>query len=188
MEDLSKDSKYLSRLLRHQPELLDLHMDQAGWVPVKELRCRFTPKELHDIVESDPKSRYQFSRDNMKIRAVSGHSLPWVDPDLIIVSEVPELLFHGTSAENINLIFQTGSIKRMGRNYIHLSDSSSEAVQAGRRHGEPGLVVLEARKMLADGFVFKVPQNNQYYLVSDDIPTDYFREIIWTCTSYSKVF
>ncbi|WP_417463217.1 RNA 2'-phosphotransferase [Kordiimonas sp.] len=34
---MSRDSRYISRVLRHQPELIDIRLDPQGWVEVDEL-------------------------------------------------------------------------------------------------------------------------------------------------------
>ena len=34
---MSNDSKFLSRVLRHEPELLDIRLGREGWVLVDEL-------------------------------------------------------------------------------------------------------------------------------------------------------
>ena len=89
-------------------------------------------------------------------------------------------LYHGTSGDNVSHIFGSGCIKKMGRNYIHLTDDGREAWKVGKRHGTPAVIVLDAPRMLADGYKFWKPVTDRYYFVEDDIPVSYILEIKWT--------
>ena len=50
-------SKFLSYLLRHHPEYLNLKMDKAGWVSVDELLEKINDK-LTPLVDTFKKIRY----------------------------------------------------------------------------------------------------------------------------------
>jgi putative RNA 2'-phosphotransferase len=181
-KNLTRKSKYLSQLLRHNPGKLGLHMDQAGWVPISELMSAFTLSELIKIVENDQKQRYQMDQGHTKIRATSGHSIPGIVPDLKIATNVPEELFHGTSKENLDLIYRSGALKSMNRNYIHLTSDQADAWKVGSRHGTPVVIVLDSVKMVTDGYKFYKPVTDRYFFVSADIPVSYIKKVIWTCT------
>ena len=59
-------SKFLSYLLRHHPEYLNLKMDKAGWVSVDGLLekinddrdTEFTLEELFELVKTNEKQRF----------------------------------------------------------------------------------------------------------------------------------
>jgi putative RNA 2'-phosphotransferase len=179
-KSLTRKSKYLSQLLRHNPGKLGLHMDQAGWVPVSELMSAFTLSELIEIVGSDQKQRYQMDQGHTKIRATSGHSIPGIVPDLRVADTVPAELYHGTSKENLDLIYKSGSLKPMCRNYIHLTSDQKDAWKVGSRHGTPVVIVLDSARMVADGYEFMKPVTDRYFFVTSDIPVDYIKKTIWT--------
>ena len=78
---MTKVSKFISLLLRHHPEVLNLKMDEHGWVSVIDLveginqGQPFTLEDLQTIVATDQKQRYSFNEDGSKIRANQGHSI-----------------------------------------------------------------------------------------------------------------
>jgi putative RNA 2'-phosphotransferase len=102
MQDRREKSKFLSLVLRHEPELVGITLDEAGWVSVDELLagCRrkghpITMEELREIVRTSDKQRYALSGDGARIRANQGHS---VKVDLGHEPAVPpEVLYHGTA-------------------------------------------------------------------------------------------
>lgn len=84
---LKETSKYLSLILRHQPEVIGITLDEHGWANVNELidgikKTRpMTMEILEQIVEKDDKQRYSFNQDKTLIRANQGHSVE-VDVEL----------------------------------------------------------------------------------------------------------
>lgn len=57
-----KASKFLSYVLRHHPELIDLNLDENGWANVEELIIKskndsqgFTFEELDEMVQTNSK-------------------------------------------------------------------------------------------------------------------------------------
>ena len=109
--NLTNLSRYLSLILRHKPEAIDITLDKHGWANVHDLIAGivknnpgFNMEVLEEIVRTDNKQRYSFYPDKTLIRAYQGHSIP-VDVEL---SEVvpPELLFHGTGKKYVNSILQ----------------------------------------------------------------------------------
>lgn len=78
---LREHSKFLSLVLRHQPETIAIQLDSEGWTDVHILLQQMIKYkrplklvELIEIVESSDKKRFQLSPDQSKIRAVQGHS------------------------------------------------------------------------------------------------------------------
>jgi len=78
-----KTSKFLSYVLRHHPELINLNLDENGWANVDELITKskrdsyqgLTFEELDEIVETNDKKRFIFNEDKTRIRANQGHSI-----------------------------------------------------------------------------------------------------------------
>jgi len=112
-----KISKFLSLVLRHKPEVINLNLDENGWADVKELqeKCAkqnqdFTLEELDEIVETNDKKRFIFNGDKTKIRANQGHSIAI---DLALKpQQPPEFLYHGTAENNVKSILEKGIEKK----------------------------------------------------------------------------
>ena len=104
-----KTSKFLSLILRHEPERFGLKLDSAGWVSVDELLKAvnqhggpLTLEGLKHVVATNDKKRFAFSEDGQRIRASQGHSVE-VEPEYA-TQIPPELLYHGTAARFLDSI------------------------------------------------------------------------------------
>ena len=81
MDELIKNGKFLSLILRHKPEVIGISLDVHGWADVTELIAgikktrNFDMKMLEEIVRTDNKQRFLFNSDHSKIRANQGHSI-----------------------------------------------------------------------------------------------------------------
>lgn len=158
-----KLSKFLSLVLRHQPEAAGITLDRHGWADVKKLLAgvRRTGRQLdmetlERIVRENNKQRYSFNEDHTKIRANQGHSVQ-VDVELK-EAQPPEYLFHGTASRFLPAIYREG-IRKMERQYVHLSDDFQTAMAVGRRHGSPVVLTLNAAAMARDGVTFWLSEN-----------------------------
>ncbi|MFN0082642.1 MAG: RNA 2'-phosphotransferase [Ferruginibacter sp.] len=87
-------SKFLSLILRHKPQEIDLSLDENGWVNVAELVAKskvkqiiFSFDDLLEIVSTNDKQRFIFNDDQTKIRANQGHSIE-IDLALTVVSHL----------------------------------------------------------------------------------------------------
>lgn len=172
---LIQRSKFLSLLLRHQPERIGLELDEQGWASVDELIEKsvlsgqpFTRAQLRDIVEQDDKQRYAFNTKQTKIRANQGHSLS-LKLDLEQVTP-PKLLYHGTATRFLNSIKATG-LERRNRHHVHLSDNHATAIQVGKRHGNPVVLAISAALMHKAGYSFWRSANGVW--LCEAVPTDY---------------
>ena len=148
-------SRYLSYLLRHNPE--GLRMDERGFVSLAEvlskLRKRFpqvTEGLIREIVERSDRRRFEIK--DGKIRALYGHSIP-VKLDLKEDDEV-KVLYHGTTQEAAGRILRTG-LKPMRRNWVHLSPTVEIAKLIGlRRTSKPVILEVDAEKARRNGVKF----------------------------------
>jgi putative RNA 2'-phosphotransferase len=170
-----KRSKFLSLVLRHQPDLIGLQLDENGWVDVAVLlaACQkngrgLTRVELDETVRTNNKQRFAFSPDGLRIRANQGHS---VDVDLQLEPRTPpDVLYHGTTNRFLESILKSGLQKRQ-RHHVHLSSDPVTATAVGQRHGRPVILRIDAARMHADGFTFYCSSNNVW--LSDEVPPQY---------------
>ncbi len=125
-------SKFLSFVLRHEPDAIGLELDVAGWASVDSLLeascthgAEVTRPMLEEVVATSPKRRFVFSDDGQRIRAAQGHS---IDVDLNYLPTVPpDVLFHGTVETSISVIRSQGLL-RLNRHDVHLSIDAQTAL------------------------------------------------------------
>ncbi|MEJ2882246.1 RNA 2'-phosphotransferase [Pedobacter sp. GR22-6] len=170
-------SKFLSLVLRHQPELIGIELDNEGWVDVatliSQVNAHGTPLDmalLERVVETNSKKRFAFDEGKGRIRASQGHS---VAVELGYEPQTPpEILFHGTTERFLNSILSTGLEKRQ-RQHVHLSQDHATAMQVGARHGKPFILTVLAAEMHAAGHVFYLSANNVW--LTDHVPVQYLK-------------
>lgn len=162
-QHLVKLSRFLSLVLRHQPEVIGLALDEAGWVDVDELlaKCNAVGRALHRetlqrVVRDNDKQRFAFSDDGLRIRASQGHS---VAVDLQLENKVPPaVLYHGTADRFLASILQQGLQPRQ-RQHVHLSADVETATKVGARHGHAVVLTVAAGVMHGLGHTFHLSQN-----------------------------
>ncbi len=183
-KEITRISRHLSRLLRHQPQLAHLEMDVHGWVDADQLVANvaaegypLTRELLEEIVAADEKGRYRFSPDGRRIKACQGHSIPWVEPELE-QREPPDLLYHGTTAEALEKILASGAILPMGRHGVHLQAEEAKAwPSACRWRGKtPVVLQIDAGKMARQGFVFGISDNEVW--ICRQVPAEYIAQVL----------
>ena len=127
-----KVSRYMSYLLRHDPE--NLEMDRHGFVDVDELveklkkRFPIDKKSIFEIVERSDRRRFEIIGN--KIRALYGHTIPVkleLEEDRVV-----KVLYHGTTSEAAHKIMRDG-LKPMRRRWVHLSPTIEIAMEVGKR-------------------------------------------------------
>lgn len=176
--DTNRVGRYLSYVLRHRPDELDLVLDAQGWCPAPLLlerlrekkRWRLTPEDLERVVETDSKGR--FSLRDGKIRANQGHSIDVQAVELEPLAP-PPLLYHGTTRERWEKIFHSGGLRPMQRHHVHLSADLDTARQVGSRHRRETLLVLkvDAEAMAAAGLLFYCSENGVW--MADSVPLEF---------------
>lgn len=168
-------SKFLSLVLRHQPQEIGITLDSAGWVAVDELLGAMaahglpvSDAELREVVASSDKKRFAFSDDGLRIRANQGHS---VTVELgYRPTASPELLYHGTVEKFLDSIRQRGLIKGE-RHHVHLSADSATAEKVGQRRGRPVVLKIRADQMHRDGMAFFISDNGVW--LTEWVPVGY---------------
>ena len=158
-------SKFLSYILRHEPESIGLTLDSEGWADINDLiqlantsGNNITLEKIHSIVENDKKGRFSVASDGQCIRAVQGHSLQSVDLKLEETTP-PASLFHGTAQRFIESINAEGLISK-DRQYVHLTADYETAVKTGMRYGRPVVLNIDSQKMQEYGCKFYQAENN----------------------------
>ena len=172
-KQLTHISKFLSLVLRHQPETIDIQLDQNGWTDVNELiekankyGIKLDRETLNHIVETNSKKRFAFSDALDKIRASQGHS---IEIELGYTNQKPpEILYHGTVEKSVQSILDTG-IEKRSRQHVHLSSDSETAIKVGQRHGKPFVFKVFADQMYNDNFQFFISDNGVW--LTDNVPT-----------------
>lgn len=168
-------SKFLSLILRHKPETINIALDENGWANVDELirqanlhNIPLTQDSLGRIVTTNDKKRFIFSEDRLKIRANQGHS---INIDLqLLEAEPPHLLFHGTALKNIDSIKAKGLLKGE-RHHVHLSTDIKTAKSVGGRYGKPIVLGINSGEMYLSGFKFFQSENAVW--LTDHVPPQY---------------
>lgn len=176
MKNLTSTSKFLSLVLRHKPEVIDMQLDSQGWLPIEALLENanrhgqpITLELLHEVVASCEKRRFALSEDGLHIRANQGHSLSNVDLDLSPLTP-PTVLYHGTVGVFLDSIRERGLLKR-SRNHVHLSADTDTAKKVGGRRGQPVILTINAAAMHSAGRPFYLSANNVWLV--DSVPTQF---------------
>ena len=168
-----KVSRLMAYILRHSPEEFGLEPDSKGFVPLEELVKALksiypdvTKEFVCEIVEKDPKGRYEIR--NGKIRARYGHSFP------VSLNHKEDLdsriLYHGTPRRNLPSILREG-LKPMKRQFVHLTTSKSEAIETGRRHGrDVVLLIIDADCLRRKGL--KIYRAGKKVRIVDRVPPE----------------
>ena len=156
-------SKFLSLILRHNPEKIGLQLDENGWAEVAELlrkSNRYQPtltlETLQEVVATNDKKRFAFNEDQTKIRANQGHSIK-VDLEYV-AKQPPEFLYHGTVSKCMGAIREKGLLK-MNRHHVHLSSDRDTAIKVGSRRGKPIILSVNSGEMHQQGILFYQSDN-----------------------------
>ncbi|KAG7341566.1 phosphotransferase KptA/Tpt1 domain containing protein [Nitzschia inconspicua] len=216
-----KLSRALSWALRHNAQTIGLTIREDGYVPVQEiLGCRHskiahakpTLEAIQEVVNGNDKQRFKLdyqprhlfyprqkeddsdANDNDKIlciRANQGHSMSFINPDLLLRQVSPDELrslpciVHGTYSDAWNAIQKQG-LSKMNRTHIHFAAGLPDQahVISGMRKSATVYIYVDAAKCADDGITFYESDNG--VLLSEGIngmlPTMYFSRVIEAAT------
>lgn len=180
MSDLHiNTSKFLSYVLRHEPQSIGLSLDREGWTDIDALIAgaktsgRVLDRELiRAVVAGNDKKRFALSDDGQRIRAVQGHSTQ----DVAIAYEAkipPAVLYHGTAVRFLDSIMAEG-LRPGQRQHVHLSENVGTATEVGRRYGEPVVLAVDAEGMLRQGFEFFQADNGVW--LTGKVPVEFLEK------------
>ncbi|PKS06812.1 hypothetical protein jhhlp_006887 [Lomentospora prolificans] len=215
-------SKTLSRLLRHQINNAGIQIDSSGyaeldkvlaWQPLRSLQVTF--EDVLTVVRNNEKQRFSMkpnpttnpSEDatstdptHWLIRANQGHSIAiaseaLMKPITLEEGNVPAVAVHGTYFAFWPLIVQSGGLKPMGRNHVHLATGvpgSDAQVVSGMRRDAELLVYVDVAASLADGAMKWWISENGVVLTEGNedglVPTKYFKEVVGRSTDVGVLF
>lgn len=174
----AETSKFLSYVLRHEPQAIGLALDREGWADITALIAGARQSNhaldealIRTVVESSDKKRFAISEDGLRIRAVQGHSTESV---AITCAEKlpPEFLYHGTATRFLESILKEG-LQPGERRHVHLSDDVQTATAVGQRYGKPIVLKVEALRMYQQGFKFFQAENGVWLV--DNAPVAFIQ-------------
>jgi len=176
-KETTRTSKFLSLILRHEPERVGLKLDEAGSASVSELLddvnrhgISLTLEGLKHVVATNDKKRFAFSEDGLRIRASQGHSL---EVDLQYEPQIPpELLYHGTPERFVESIRRTG-LNKGERHHVHLSPDSQTASKVGQRRGQPVVLTIRTGDMHRAGHQFYLSANGVWLV--EHVPAQFIQ-------------
>lgn len=175
MSSLVRTSKFLSLVLRHQPEAIGLTLDAQGWAEVGELirLANAAGRELNRpllerVVAENDKKRFALSEDGKRIRASQGHS---IDVDLALSAVPPPArLYHGTATRFLESIRSSG-LHAASRQHVHLSADLGTALKVGQRHGKSVVLTVNAAEMAEAGHTFFLSANGVW--LTEQVPVEF---------------
>lgn len=174
--NLKNTSKFISLVLRHQPEVIGLHLDENGWADTGELIRKLNSYKnmqvdmtlLEEVVTTNDKQRFSFNNDKTQIRANQGHS---IEIELNLAPAVPpDILYHGTASRFLDSILETG-LQKQNRQHVHLSATQETARIVGGRHGKPIVLIIRAKEMFDAGYIFFLSENKVW--LTNHVPAEY---------------
>ncbi|WP_338802882.1 RNA 2'-phosphotransferase [Pseudomonas sp. RSB 5.4] len=170
---LDETSKFLSFVLRHEPQAVGLTLDSEGWANIDALISgamgdgRKLDRELIEaVVTSSDKKRFSISEDGQLIRAVQGHSTKSVDLQFE-QKQPPQMLYHGTATRFLESIKEQGLIPG-SRHHVHLSQDIDTATAVGQRYGTVVILKVAARQMEEQGLKFYQAENGVW--LTEQVP------------------
>lgn len=192
-------SKSLSYLLRHGAIKEKLPIDNNGYIQTEVLlkqnrlkthKC--TLEDIHRIVDKNDKQRFHLKMQigeagdtEEVICATQGHSIKTIQPDekllqqITDVAQLPDRLVHGTNITKVLLILQSGSIKKLSRNHIHLSPGvpgiDSQVISGMRYSSNVHIYLKCTQELLNEVQMFK--SLNNVYLTPNDIDICLFEKV-----------
>lgn len=175
-KNIKRISKFLSLILRHNPDKIDLELDENGWANVEDLlsksnknKMSFSKEILEEVVATNDKKRFTFNDDKTKIRANQGHSIETIDLQLEAI-EPPMFLYHGTVAKFMQAIKMQG-LQKMSRQHVHLSEDLNTATKVGSRRGKAIILSVRTLEMYNRGYTFYKSENDVW--LTDQVPAEF---------------
>jgi len=172
-------SKFLSYVLRHQPDSIGLTLDGEGWADLDALMAgaakagrKLDRSAILSVVETSDKKRFTLSADGLRIRAAQGHSTKTVA--ISHDEKTPPLtLYHGTATRFMESIRRQGLVAGK-RHHVHLSADPQTAIKVGQRYGQPQLLTIAAAQMFQAGYKFFQAENGVWLTAS--VPIEFLTE------------
>lgn len=179
-EQLTETSKYLSYILRHEPQSIGLELDSEGWVDIDTLisaagkaGTALDRELIQHVVDTSEKKRFTVSADGRRIRAAQGHTTAAVDIQHVAKTP-PDVLYHGTATRFLESILAEG-LRPGQRHHVHLSENVTTATEVGKRYGTPVILQVDAARLHQQGVVF-FQADNGVWLV-EQVPAEFLAPV-----------
>lgn len=154
-------AREVAKIIRHNPEKLDLEMDDDGWVSLEDLLFGFeqmTPyqiekDQLKEALTNSNRGRFELSDESDKVRAKVGHTTEKVRYQ--VVEPPSNVLYRVESARHYGALAEYG-IQPMRRKYTEIFESFPAAIKDGkkRRIKNPMVLTIKAKQAYHDGTLF----------------------------------
>jgi 2'-phosphotransferase len=192
-----KLSRSLSYVLRHKAVEMGVEIRSDGYVALDALLAldRFkdaTLSKIEAVVNDNDKQRFNLYRDDEQrywIRANQGHSISVPDLELRRLRSSDcgagkefDCVVHGTDLKSWALIAESGGLKRMSRNHIHLAAGlpGDNNVISGMRSQCQVYVYVDAARAIEAGIDFFVSANGVVLCSGNDssvLPAEFFSSV-----------
>ncbi|KAE9644624.1 RNA 2'-phosphotransferase [Pseudomonas sp. PB103] len=177
---LDETSKFLSFVLRHEPQAIGLALNAEGWASIDALISgaagdgrQLSHELIENVVASSDKKRFAISADGHSIRAVQGHSTKSVDLQFE-QKQPPQTLYHGTATRFLDSIHEQGLIPGQ-RHHVHLSEEIATASAVGQRYGTLVVLQVAAQQMEEQGFKFYQAENGVW--LTEQVPARFLSPV-----------
>lgn len=171
-KDLIRKSKYISKLLRHNPE--DLQISKDGYVQVTDLlkKVGITMTELEQICDENDKKRFEFDQYKKRIKARQGHSNKDIAVELYECTpediEDIEILYHVPGPGSVGSILKTG-LNKMNRHHVHMSADKKMIYERGcmlyKNTDVFPVIEINAKELIKEQKIYR--SNNNVYLTDN---------------------
>jgi len=173
-ERVERLGRFISGILRHFPDRLNLEMDENGWVDFNSIvkivsrKYRWANQWLiMAIVGSDQKNRYELKEG--KMRARYGHSVRVKLNDYPLSEE--EVLYYGTGEEEAHRIMEIG-LKPVNQTFVHLSTTAEKSEKVARfRTDNPVILEIDAKSARENGL--RLIKANDYIVLTETVPPEF---------------
>ncbi len=168
---LTKLSRFLSMLLRHQPARFPIRLDAQGFADLDEVlhivhalpNFRWAGlRDIEAVLDLPGRARFEVvetETGTRRIRALYGHTAlrPTYEP-----VDPPEKLYYGAVPEDVDGIRRQG-LQPGERQYVHLTSNPDLAREDALRYAsEPVVLTIDAAAASAAGMRFYHPADAVY--------------------------
>jgi putative RNA 2'-phosphotransferase len=164
-------SKLLTYILTHRPDEFGLVPDQAGFIPLKDLRQAVTEEEGWSYVRTSHLKEVAYGSDRAKFE-LADDRIRGTQPAVPYEAAVPpQTLYYGSRRRAYPHILQQG-LDPGGKQHIPLATDPALALRIGRRRDpEPILVEIHAQRANDEGVAFY--QTHPLLYLTEHVPPSY---------------